>query len=347
MKTRLLPLIAALSLVVGLVSAQPATHIPAAPDQAAAITAADYPCAPDALQIEDQAWWQNRVGESFPGRHIHQQFCWPTGVVSGTLIIPSRILLHAQPAGAHLVRLRAKDAGRGDVWVQTANLGAPDANGDQTLNVTMRIDTDALSAGAHEIQVAAVVDQPTGAQQFVSSAHVLYVRTMSGGTTRRYSEARGWYTGFEYENGRTSTPLDAWRNARFPFSFNAQCAAPSGVPVTGCSVWMDMDAHHGSLGTNVLPLVAGASNRTATINPAPGLHKIAIKTDATGVHDGQDGTDSGLEVITILVPGEVAPSPTPTAAPTPTPTPVPTPVITPAPTPSPVITPAPSTCVVP
>ena len=272
-----------------------------APPQAAAV---EYPCATGYVQIEDQAWWQDATGEAWPGRHVHQQMCWPTGVVDGPISIPVRVLLHAQPVGAKLTRIRIQDGSNGTLWSQTTGLGLPDANGDQILFVTVSFDASKLSTGIHEMRLASVVDQPGTAEQFVSSGHPLYVRSMTGGaTTRNYHEARGWYTGFNYENARTRTPLASFRTVSPGFTFNTECAAPSGAPVTGCSVWLDPDAHNGSLGTAILPFVAGASKRTATFPDAdPGLHKIAIKTDSTGDRSGQNGTDSGLFVITVLVP---------------------------------------------
>jgi hypothetical protein len=301
---------------------------------------AEYPCATGYVQVEDQAWWQNRTGEAWPGRHVHQQMCWPTGVVSGTVSMPVRVLLHAQPSGARLTRVRITDGGGATMWSQTSNLGTPDANGNQTLTVNVTFSTSGMSTGAHEMRLASIVSQPSGAEQFVSSAHPLYVRSMTGGTDRDWHEARGWYTGFEYDNARTRTPLTTGL-VSLPFSYDTQCAAPSGAPVTGCSVWLDPDAHNGSMGTNILPLVNGPSRRTAIIDGlAPGLHKIAIKTDASGNFSGQDGTNSGLFVLTILVAGDAAPTPTPA----PTPTATPSPVITPPPTPAPTPTPTPSSC---
>lgn len=266
--------------------------------------AVDYPCAPGYVQIEDQAWWQDATGEAWPGRHVHQQLCWPTGVVDGPQSFSVRVLLRAQPAGAKLTRIRITDGSGATLWSQTTGLGTPDANGDQTLFVTVSFDASKLSTGIHEMRLASIVDQPGAAEQFVSSGHPLYVRSMTGGaTTRNYHEARGWYTGFDYENARTRTPLANFRVLTSPFSFNTECAAPSGAPVTGCSVLLDPNAHAGSLGTAILPFVAGPSKRTATLaGLAAGLHKIAIKTDSTGNRSGQNGTDSGLFVVTSLVP---------------------------------------------
>jgi hypothetical protein len=268
-------------------------------------TAAAYPCETGYVQLEDQAWWLDATGEAWPGRHVHQQMCWPTGVVTGTLDIPVRVLLHAQPSGAKLTRLRATDGSGATLWSQTTNLGLPDANGDQTLDVTMRLATAGLSTGIHEIRVASITSQPNGNQQFVSSGHPLYVRSMSGGaTSRNYHEARGWYTLFDYDNARTKTPLADFREMTAGETFQTQCASPSGQNGTGCGVFLDPNAHAGFEGAPILPWVSGEVARTATFpSVAPGLHKIAIRIDAkANLGSKSNGTNSGLLVITVEVP---------------------------------------------
>ena len=320
MRKRILAALAALALMVNtLGSASPAVAV-------------EYPCDPGNVQIEPQSWWRD-PGESWPGRHIHMQLCWPTGVVSGTIARDVRLLLHKQPEPFDIIRMRIRDEASGrDVWVadlDTLNL-VPDGNGNFSATVPMSFDTDSLTTGIHSMQLNTMVTQPNGAQQWISSGLALYVRSASGGqTTRNFIRAHGWYTDFEYLAASTDTPLAAFREISQPFSFNAKCNGPSlNKPegrVTGCSVVSDPNAHAGFAGNPILPFVAGEASRTATLSGlAPGLHKIAINTEAESTL--RAGFLNSVLVITVLVPGAVQPSPTPA------PTPVPTPVSTPSPT---------------
>lgn len=326
-----------------------------APRQAT-VAAVDYPCDPGYVQIEDQAWWQDATGEAWPGRHAHQQLCWPTGVVGGVLELTGRVLLHKQPPGAELTRIRATDGGGATLWSQTSFPGATfDAGGNLVVPFTARIDTSKLSRGLHEIRLATIVDQPSGAQQFVSSGHPLYVGAAPApGTSRDRHEARGWYPLFEYVNARLNpkpgqTANQALADLRIVTpgeTFLTECAAPSGEDPTACTVWADPDAHNGHPGTPILGDARGPARREAKIpNLAPGLHKIAIRSEATANLDPiSNGTNSGLLVITVLVEGPV---PTPTLTSSPTPSPTPTPVPTPDPTPTSTPTATPPICVIP
>ena len=265
--------------------------------------AVTYPCATGNVQVETQAWWQDAAGEAWPGRHIHQQLCWPTGVVSGTFTRDVRILLHAQPTGARITRIRITDGGGATMWSKTS--GFPAFNGgDLSFTVTMSFSTSRMSSGAHEMRLATIVRQPSGVDQFVSSAHLLWVRSTSGGTDRRWHEARGWYPRFEYVNARTKTPLANFREMTAGETFHAQCASPSGHNGTGCGVFVDPNAHAGFPGTLVGPWVNGEASRTLAFpSLSPGLHKLMIRHDSKANLGGvSNGTNSGVFVVTVLVP---------------------------------------------
>jgi hypothetical protein len=315
----------------------------------ASIAAVDYPCDPGFVQIEDQAWWLDDTGEAWPGRHIHQQLCWPTGVVSGTFSQNVRVLLHAQPAGAELTRIRITDGSGATMWSQDDGFPAIPSGGDLVYNVTVSFSTSGMSTGIHEMRLATIVDQPNGAQQFVSSGHPLYVRSSSGGATSRdYHEARGWYTEFEYTNARLKLKSGQTGNSALADlrvlspseTFNMQCAAPSGEDPDVCTSWLDPDAHNGNPGTLLAnPTVSGGSASATVTTPSnlsPGLHKIVVaRSEATAdLGPVSDGTNSGLFVVTVLVEGTPPPTPSPTPTPTPTPEPTPEPTPTPSPVPS-------------
>jgi hypothetical protein len=310
--------------------------------------AVEYPCAVGNVQIEPQSWWRD-PGEAWPGRHIHMQLCWPTGIVTGTVARDIKLTFHEQPTPFSIIRMRIRDEASGaDKWradVSSIRL-VSEGQGNYTATVPMSFDTAGMSSGIHSMQLNTMVTQPSGAQQWISTNLAMYVRSASGGQTdRNFWRAHGWYTDFEYLAATTRTPLASFRQITQPFSFNTICNGPSlNKPegrVTGCSVVSDPNAHAGFPGTNILPFVAGESTRTATVSGlTPGLHKIAINTEARSTL--RDGFLNSLLVITVLVPGTVAPTPTPTPVITPPPTPVPTPVPTLPPTPVP--TPVPSTC---
>lgn len=322
--------------------------VPATP----AVQAVEYPCDAGAVQIEDQSWWKDADGEAWPGRHIHQQLCWPTGVVSGTFTANVRVILHAQPAGATIDHMRIRSAGRSDVWTKTSGFpSVPAGGGDVSFNVTMTFDTVSLPSGFNEMQMATVVNQPNGAQQFVSSNHPLYVRSaVAAGGSRDYHETRSWYTAFEYTNGglnpvsgqTANAALAALRVVTPSETFRSRCAAPSGEDPDSCTAWVDPDAHNGNPGTSLISDAGGPAVRTVTIpSLSPGLHKIVVaRSEATAdLGPVSDGTNSALFVVTVLVEGS-----TPTPQPTPSPTPTPTIAPTPEPTPTPTIVPTPSIC---
>lgn len=353
---RLLPLFAVATIASGLIVGPPIVT------EAPAVAAVEYPCPVGQVQIEPQSWWRD-PGEAWPGRHIHMQLCWPTGVVTGTVSGTIKLVFHEQPTPFSIIRQRIRDEASGkDVWVadlSTIKL-VSDGAGNYTASVPFSFATSSMTTGIHSMQLNTMVTQPDPnpeddvvdrPQQWISSGLALYVRSSSGGqTTRNFIRAHGWYTDFEYLAATTKTPLAAFRTIQQPFSFNTICNGPSlNEPegrVTGCSVVSDPNAHAGFAGNPILPFVAGAATRTATVSGlAPGLHKIAINTEAESTL--RDGILNSLLVITVLVPGEAQPTPVITPAPTVAPTPTPTPVPTPTPTPVITPTPAPTGCVVP
>lgn len=287
------------------------TLAPAAP----AASAATYPCADGYVQVEDQAWWRN-PGDPFDVGHVHQQLCWPTVIVNGPQTYRVNVLLHKQPPGARVTRVRISD-GSNTIWSQTTGFPAIDANGNAAFSVDVKFDASKLSTGAHEMRLATYVRQPNSTSssndcsasgvvcEFVSSGRALYVRSFTGGTSRTYSEARGWYPRFEYLNSRTRTKLADLRELRAGETFHTQCVSPSGVDATLCGVRLDPNVHAGSWGTQILPWYPGETSRTATFpsGVAPGLHKVVIHAESTRNLGGvSNGTNSSSFVVTVLVP---------------------------------------------
>lgn len=253
--------------------------------------------------VELQGWWRDRVGEAFPGRHIHVYVCWPTGAVSGTVHLDLKVQTHAQPAGTYIKRLRATDGSGSDVFPAMTSGFAPIVDGAMVQVIGKDIDTDRLSTGLHEIRLAAYVRQ-AGFDQLVSSGLPLFVRSMSGGATSRdYVEARGWYPGFNYTNARYKkrladflTPVpDLWQPT-------FQCASPSGENADEMTVAIDPRYHDGDPGLVVLHNL-GETTKTLAIDTtglAPGIHKIVTSCAATANLSGHDGTSTGVLAINFV-----------------------------------------------
>ncbi len=240
-------------------------------------------------------------GEAFPGRHIHEFVCWPTGVVSGVVHVDIKVQTHAQPAGAYVSRLRATDGGGGNVFpAMTSGFSPIDASGNMVQWIGEDIDTDLLSDGLHEIRLATYVRQ-AGFDQLVSSDLPLFVRTMSGGATSRdYVEGRAWYPGFLYTNARYKkrlsdflTPVpDLWQPT-------FQCASPSGENADSMTVAIDPHYHDGDPGW-VLFTYPGETTKQLSIDTTgllPGGHKIVETCAARANLSGHDGTSTGVLAI--------------------------------------------------
>lgn len=252
--------------------------------------------------VEIQGWWQDRVGEAFPGRHIHIFTCWPTGVVSGVVGADMKIQTHAQPPGAYFSRLRATDGGGSNVFpAQTSGFTALDANGDMVQWVHKDISTDGLSTGLHEIRLAGYVRQPGGFDQLVSSGLPLFVRSLSGGATSRdYVESRGWYPGFNYTNARYRNRLSDFLNP-VPglWTPTFQCASPSGENADQMTVTIDPGFHTGNPGTTVFTYPGETTKKLSidTTGLTLGTHKIVTLCAATANLSGHDGTSTGVLAI--------------------------------------------------
>lgn len=250
--------------------------------------------------VEIQGWWQDRIGEAFPGRHIHVFTCWPTGVVTGTVGLDLKLQTHGQPAGTYVSRLRATDGGGGNVFPAMTSGFSPIVDGSMVQWIHKDVNTTGLSTGLHEIRLAAYVRQ-NGFDQLVSSDLPLFVRSMSGGATSRdYVEARGWYPGFLYTNARYRNRLSDFL-APVPdlWTPTFQCASPSGANGDRFVVAIDPKYHDLNMGWELLRY-AGETTRKLSIDTtglAPGTHKIVASCAADDNLSGHDGTSTGVLAI--------------------------------------------------
>lgn len=245
-----------------------------------------------------QAWW-NTSGIEVPanvGHHVHLGTCFPRdgAILDGTLHLDLRVLLHAQPAGARVVRLRA---GSESVTLldRTSDVGVPvDANGDGNRTFPVDLDIGRLSTGRHELRMSAFVAQPDGAQMFESSGLQFCVRACSPS----YRSAgpgqigRGWYTDHGYANATLKThPWDI----RSGGTVAVTLAPGSGGRATVFSgVYIDPDFHHGSAGLVVGQWAGPFSGTVRLPTLASGSHRLVLLS-----HDGQN---AGVLAVTFVVP---------------------------------------------
>lgn len=273
--------------------------------------------------IESQAWWK-APDEAEPGRHVHLGACFPLDeVVDGLLVIDARVILHGQPGGARLVRVRAGSQEE-TLFDRTADL--PLLSDDTPWTIPITVDLSRLSTGRHEIRMSAFVDQPDGQRQFQSTGWQTCVRACSPSyRSGDHVTARGWYTGTEYTNAdfRSAIPSGAVSGN---WTFNvALVPGAGGTAVTAHSVHVDPDFHNGSPGL-VVRRGSGPFTGTVTIDTralSDGPHRLVLRADSAIAA----GRNSGIQVVPFVVAndGGSATGPAPTtdpgaSQPTPTPT---------------------------
>lgn len=323
------------------------------------LTCEGYP-GPKRIFEESQAWW-NDPGEPFPGRHAHAGLCTvPNNVpISGTVTFDLRVILHAQPAGARLDRVRVKDycsgtgcsydfqnnreAGSGfDIWAPPIQKQLPSTGGDLTDFYSLTVDLTKLNTGRHEFRFGVYVRQPeTNLIQLVSSrtqiCNVSCSPSYRSDTT--WFGGAGWYANDTIGYAEAKTFGTNWPTGPIagPFTFTFSCSYPSGLPITKSVVHDNADFHNGNSGT-VLFSTNGPTKSSVTIS-STGTHRLVIRCEA----NGPTGINTGVFVRSVTI-GTASPTPTPapTIAPTPTPTLVPTPTPVPTATPTPVPTPTPT-----
>lgn len=254
--------------------------------------------------VEIQAWWRDRTGEAFPGRHVHVFVCWPTGVVTGIVGLDMKVQTHGQPAGTFVKRLRATDGSGVNAFPAMTSGFTPIVGGAMTQWVHKDINTANLSSGLREIRLAAYVDQGDF-DQFVSSGLPLFVRTMSGGSTSRDRvESRGWYPVFLYDNARYEKRLSDFLTVKSGiWNPTVGCASPSGETGDLFTVNLNPSFHSLNSGIQVLSY-AGEATRTLNIDTRTlpnGINKIVIGCEASANLSGHDGFNRGVLAIDFKV----------------------------------------------
>lgn len=157
---------------------------------------------------------------------------------------------------------------------------------DCSVSFTFRVDFSGWSCGEHELRFTAnVPNNSEGKRQFTTSRQ--YV-TLAGCTTNRhgrsstwYGGGGGWYTGVDYAIGIQQSP-DSTIKPGGVTKWRVQSNASRGC------LFLNPNAHAGSMGTQIGPCWTGQSTvtRTIPVSAQPG-DRLALDTeDPSGRHAG-------------------------------------------------------------
>lgn len=267
------------------------------------------------LFLETQAWWMatSSIGtsEQIPvngnGGHAHTATCFPQDqqIAGGTLRFDVRLMLHKGNRG----RVEWLDIGLGPdgqslARVNLPNLtcaGASDPKVQCEWWIPIELDTSKVPSGYQELRFRFNVIQPNGERQFASTGWQAWYR---GGTstyrTPPYVEARGWYTGANYENSRVTTALP-YTPVSGIFTFKASMAPGSGGIATAThAVHVDARFNFDDFG-KIYSEGTGSFSGTVSIDTTQltnGPHCVALRTSSV---DKNGGTDTGILQFPIVV----------------------------------------------
>ena len=252
------------------------------------------------MSLETQDWW-TKSGNAVEGmsQHIHLATCFPLDQpLRGTVPFDIHVQLHMNPGMLTLVDLQVFG---NNVSVSQAaakpNLTCPTAQCD--LWYHLDYDTTKVPAdGSLEFRFHAKVTSPDGTVGYTSSGWQAILanggRPLQAYRKPPWIEARGWYTGTEYENSRFTSPLPSGP-VRGSWTFGVSLAAGSGgTPVNHVLVSLDPHFHFDPVDRgNVIfekagPYVGSLTIDTTTLSN--GVHRLFMRTDSPVAA----GTGSGV-----------------------------------------------------
>lgn len=201
--------------------------------------------------FESQVWW-NKAGISVPnavGSHIHVKAIVPQDgtIVSGVVNVPVTVTLHRAAGKTNWIRVHTEST----ELFKTSLVMGPCTDCTQTL--TLPVDFSRSSSGRHEIRISVNIPdedltlsgsqrmfQSTGAQVCIKSCSPSY-------RAANFLEARGWYTGNEYQNARLTSPLSTVKAGG---TISVKLAPGSNGKATKFSgIYINPDFHNGKSGT--------------------------------------------------------------------------------------------------
>jgi hypothetical protein len=167
--------------------------------------------------------------------------------------------------------------------------------------IPIDVDTSLIPAGYQELRFRFNIIQPNGERQFASTGWEAWYH---GGTTYYrtppWLEARGWYTGTEYENARLLTPVP-YDPISGGYTLSAAMKPGSGgIATANYSVHMDARFNLDDFGT-ILASGNGPFEGNITIDTTQftnGPHCLALKTNSI---DKNGGTNTGILQIPIVI----------------------------------------------
>jgi hypothetical protein len=253
--------------------------------------------------LETQDWW-TQPGAAIDGQseHIHLSTCFPLDqTLSGVVPFDLHVQLHMNPG--RLTKVSAYVFGNGisvEQIAATPNYTCPTAQCD--LWYRLDYDTTRVSADGYlEFRFHAKVIAPDGSEGYTSTG---WQATLANGgrpiqnyRTPPFTEARGWYTGTEYENARFTSTLPP-QTVSGIWTCNVKMAPGSGgTKTTHTLVTIDPRFHATPVERGQVvfetngPYQGPISIDTRTLPDGP--HRLLLRTDSTVA----SGTGSGVLVI--------------------------------------------------
>jgi hypothetical protein len=282
------------------------------------------------ITVESQAWWR-REGITVPsqvGAHIHAKATLPADghPVTGRLEIPVTITLHDARGSTNWFRIGTEAQ---QLYQRDLSIGPCH---DCAVLFTATIDLSSVPTGRHELRISAnnPDEDPdlAGAQRmFQSTGYQICVRscTPSYRDAGVQIEARGWYTGVEYQNARLDTDPASIRSGEL---IDVRLGpGVGGAPTRFAGVYLDPDFHAGRSGTVVREWAGAFSGSVRIPSVAPGPHKLVLVSS--------DGQNAGVLAVQFTQGTNVEPTPAPAPPDPPDPTPTPAPSNPPGSTPTP------------
>jgi hypothetical protein len=284
------------------------------------------------ITVESQAWWRAEgiIVPSRVGAHIHAKATLPADghPITGRLEIPVTITLHDARGSTNWFRIGTEAQ---QLFQRDLSIGP--CHNCATL-FTATIDLSGVPTGRHELRMSANnpdedPDKAGEQRMFQSTGYQICVRscTPSYRDAGVQIEARGWYTGVEYQNARLDTDPATIRSGGL---VDVRLGpGVGGAPTRFAGVYIDPDFHAGLSGTVVREWSSAFSGSVRIPNVAPGPHRLVLLSS--------DGQNAGVLAVQFTQGTNADPTPTtaPSNPPDPTPTPAPSNPPDPTPTPAP------------
>jgi hypothetical protein len=272
------------------------------------------------ITAESQAWWRAE-GITVPSRvgaHIHAKATLPADghPVTGRLEIPVTITLHDARGSTNWFRIGTETQ---QLYQRDLSLGPCH---DCAVLFTATIDLSGVPTGRHELRMSANnpdedPDKAGAQRMFQSTGYQICVRscTPSYRDASVQIEARGWYTGVEYQNARLDTDPTSIRSGGL---IDVRLGpGAGGAPTRFAGVYIDPDFHAGRSGTVVREWSSAFSGSVRIPSVGPGPHKLVLLSS--------DGQNAGVLVVQFTqgTDADLTPTPAPPNPADPTPTPAP------------------------